>query len=402
MVSSSPGSTQRAKLTISATNSFLVAPIFVAFVFRYQSVYRSTPQDLLPLYIPAGSILPFGPEVQYSTEKPWDDLEIRVYAGADGQFTLYEDEFDGYGYQQGAYSEIPFTWNEATQTLTIGQRRGEFTGMLKQRTFRIVRVSSHKGTGDQPSTIYDQIVTYSGSAISIQLEEALESEQQIEDATQHIVNPSFEADGRTLTKQTPKGWTVKSETAWWGVNVGGGDGDPVASDGQYIFGMWDGSATHTPIISQTINTLPKGQYTLTVDMQASNRSEQIVRLGKQYVFANEQKGFFAEQLSTAGVSDTYPMQTIAVNFEQESDFSPVTIGVSTEGAKSETWFKIDNFRLYRLGEDTNTNIPSINHTQKQNTTPTIYDLTGRKVSQSPGNTLPKGIYITNQQKRIIK
>lgn len=368
----------------------------------HQTIYRSTPQDIMPLYIPAGSILPWGPEVQYSTEKSWDNLEIRVYAGADGQFTLYEDEFDGYGYQQGAFSEIPFTWNETTQTLTIGQRRGEFTGMLKQRTFRIVRVSSQKGMGDQSSTIYDHTVTYNGSAISIQLEEALESEQQIEDATQHIVNPSFEADGRTLTKQAPKGWTVKSETAWWGVNVGGGDGDPVATDGQYIFGVWDDSATRTPSISQTINTLPKGLYTLTVDMQASNRSAQIIRLGKQYVFANEHKGYFADQLSTAGVSDTYPMQTIAVNFEQESDFSPVTIGVSTEGAKSETWFKIDNFRLYCLGEDTQTDIPALYHTQKQDTTPTIYDLTGSKVTPTTNRSLTKGIYIINHQKRIVK
>lgn len=279
-----------------------------------RSVFRATPQDIMPLYVPAGTILPFGPEVQYSSEKAWDDIEIRVYAGADGSFTLYEDELDGYGYQQGAFSEIPFSWNETTQTLTIGQRKGEFPGMLRQRTFRIVRVSSRKGFGDQPSPVYDHIITYDGAPLSVTLAEEAEAEVQTEDVTELIVNPSFEADGRTLTKEAPQGWAVASETAWWGVNRGGGNGDPQATDGQFIFGVWDNDATQTPCISQTLTTLPHGSYELAVDMQASNRSADAIRLGRQYVFAGEQKGYFADQLRTAGVGDTYPMQTIAVRF----------------------------------------------------------------------------------------
>lgn len=313
-----------------------------------QNVFRATPQDIMPLYVPAGTILPFGPEVQYSSEKAWDDVEIRVYAGADGHFTLYEDQLDGYAYQQGACSEIPFSWNEATQTLTIGQRRGEFPGMLRQRTFRIVRVSSQKGFGDQPSATYDHVVTYDGAPLTVTLVGEAEAEIQTEDVTDLIVNPSFETDGRTLTKVSPQGWTVTSETTWWGVNQGGGDGDPQATDGQYIFGVWDSDATQTPCISQTLTTLPRGNYQLAVDMQASNRSAETIRLGRQYVFAGEQKGYFADQLSTAGVGDTYPMQTIAVRFEQEADNKPVAIGVATEGAPLEAWFKIDNFRLTRL------------------------------------------------------
>ena len=105
------------------------------------------------------------------------------------------------------------------------------------------------------------------------------------------------------------------------MNQGGGNGDPVATDGRYIFGVWDGSNTMTPVISQTLTTLPKGHYTLTVDMQASNRASGV-RLGRQYVFAGEEKGYFADQLSTAGEGDTYPMQTISVNFEQEEDNIP--------------------------------------------------------------------------------
>ena len=367
-----------------------------------KTVFRATPQDIMPLYVPVGSILPFGPAVQYSSEKPWDDLEIRVYAGSDGQFTLYEDEFDGYGYQQGLCSEIPFTWDEATQTLTIGQRRGEFPGMLQKRTFRIVRVSSKKAFGDQPSIVIDQTVNYDGAPISIKLEEALENEPQKEKMTGHIVNPSFEADGRTMTKQAPKGWTVESETAWWGVNAGGGNGDPPATDGQFIFGVWDGSATLTPRISQTIRTLPKGHYTLTVDMQASNRSNEQIRLGKQYVFAGEQKDYFAEQLSTAGVSDVFPMQTISVDFEQEVDNVPVTIGVSTEGAPVETWFKIDNFQLFRVSDSSSTGISSTSHAQPFGSPSAIYDLAGQKVADTNDSRLSRGIYIKDHRKWMVK
>ena len=367
-----------------------------------KSIYRTTPQDIMPLYIPAGSILPIGPEVQYSTEKKWDNLEIRVYAGADGQFTLYEDEFDGYGYQQGNSSEIPFLWDEATQTLTIGQRSGTYPGMLQQRTFRIVRVSSKKGYGDSPSTVYDHIVSYDGNALTVSLAEDAEVEPQADEKTDHIVNPSFEADGRGMTKEAPQGWTVESETTWWGVNLGGGNGDPQATDGNYIFGVWDGTATMTPTISQTLTNLPKGRYMLTVDMQASNRSATTIRLGKQHVFAGEQKGYFAEQLSTAGMGDTYPMQTIAVCFDQPTDNAPITIGVSTEGAPNETWFKIDNFRLYLLTDEVADGILPTSFSQPHPSSSAIYDLTGRKVSNNPCHHLPHGIYIKNHKKFVIK
>lgn len=364
-----------------------------------QTVFRQTPQDLMPLYIPAGSILPIGPEVQYSSEKPWDELEIRVYTGADGHFTLYEDELDGYAYQQGAYSEIPFIWDETSQTLTIGERRGEFPGMLQQRTFRLVRVTSAKGFGDHPSAVCDQTVSYDGHALSVSLAGETETEEQTEDMTGYIVNPSFEADGTTLNKVAPQGWTVESETTWWGVNHGGGNGDPVASDGNYIFGVWDGTATMTPTISQTLTDLPAGRYVLSVDMQASNRSATTIRLGRQHVFAGEQKGFFAEQLSTAGVGDTYPLQTISVIFEQASDNKPVTIGVSTEGAPTETWFKIDNFRLQRLlSTDVVNGVEDCMRAASSQGEAEVFDLFGRMRH----GALPAGIYVSKGKKFIVK
>ena len=121
-----------------------------------QTLTRSTHLDTVPLYVRAGGIIPLGPDVQYVSEKPWDALEVRVYPGADGRFTLYEDEGDGYAYEQGACSEIEFTLKG--RTLTVGERRGSFPGMLRERTFRIV-------TPDGRS----QEISYDGSSRSIKL-----------------------------------------------------------------------------------------------------------------------------------------------------------------------------------------------------------------------------------------
>ncbi|WP_352421615.1 TIM-barrel domain-containing protein [Proteiniphilum sp.] len=103
-----------------------------------QQIARETSIDLIPLYVRAGSIIPLGPEVQYATEKKWDNLEIKVYTGADGSFTLYEDEFDNYNYEKGAYTEIPFSWNNSKRRLTIGARQGSYDSMLQHRTFSVI------------------------------------------------------------------------------------------------------------------------------------------------------------------------------------------------------------------------------------------------------------------------
>ena len=131
---------------------------------RYEggrTILRPTPITDMPVYVRAGSIIPFGPDVQYSDEKNWQELEIRVYPGADDTFTLYEDEGDGYNYERGAFTEIPFTWDDSTRTLTIGPRKGSYKGMLRERRFTII-VAGH--TSSQPQT-----VSYSGEAISINL-----------------------------------------------------------------------------------------------------------------------------------------------------------------------------------------------------------------------------------------
>ena len=99
------------------------------------------PYERIPLYVRAGSIIPFGPEMQYADEKPAEHIKVYVYQGADAEFTLYEDENVNYNYEQGKYSVIPMTYNDATGQFTIGKRKGEFDGMLKERTFEIIQVN---------------------------------------------------------------------------------------------------------------------------------------------------------------------------------------------------------------------------------------------------------------------
>lgn len=112
-----------------------------------------------PFFVKAGSILPLGPDVQYASEKPWDELEIRVYSGANGDFTLYEDEGDNYNYEKGVYTEIPFIWNDKSRTLTIGKREGQYPGMLTDRKFKVVYV------GDKG--LAEKTVDYSGKKLNI-------------------------------------------------------------------------------------------------------------------------------------------------------------------------------------------------------------------------------------------
>ena len=131
-----------------------------------QTIERSVPIDLIPLFIKAGSILPIGPFQQYSGEKNADNLEIRIYKGANGAFTLYEDENDNYNYEKGIYSLIRFSWDDANKVLTIAKRQGDFPGMLVERIFNIVFVSDQNGTGMNESKSFKK-VKYTGQKISV-------------------------------------------------------------------------------------------------------------------------------------------------------------------------------------------------------------------------------------------
>jgi alpha-D-xyloside xylohydrolase len=122
------------------------------------TINRVVDKVTFPLYIKAGSIMPFGPKVQYATEKKWDNLLLKIYPGADGTFTLYEDEFENNNYQKGFYSEIPMTWNEKEQTLTIGECKGKYKGMLTKRKFTVKTVAGA-----------EKVVSYSGKSINVKM-----------------------------------------------------------------------------------------------------------------------------------------------------------------------------------------------------------------------------------------
>lgn len=133
-----------------------------------ESVSVAAPYGRMPLFVAAGSIVPFGPDMQWSAEKPAELINLYVYTGADGSFSLYEDEDLNYNYEKGAYANIPMTWNDAEGTLTIGDRTGEFPGMLKQRKFNVVKVSPDSPQGfDRDAK--GKLVEYDGKAVTVSL-----------------------------------------------------------------------------------------------------------------------------------------------------------------------------------------------------------------------------------------
>lgn len=133
-----------------------------------QTVKSPAPQNQIPVFVKAGAIIPMAKEMQYTGEKPLDVLEVRLYRGADGSFTLYEDEGDGYNYEKGAHTTISFTWNEKTKTLRIGARAGTYKNYIKSRTFNIVVVNDNNG-GRLAEGNAVKKVTYNGAAVTVKL-----------------------------------------------------------------------------------------------------------------------------------------------------------------------------------------------------------------------------------------
>lgn len=132
------------------------------------TVVRETPEDEIPVYVKAGTILPVGPSVQYASEKEWDDIQIRVYPGKNAEFTLYEDAKDGYDYENGEYSLIRMTWDDSSRVLTVHKREGSFPQMIGKRVFRVVVVDGESGLGLDNET-YDVKVGYEGRKVKVAL-----------------------------------------------------------------------------------------------------------------------------------------------------------------------------------------------------------------------------------------
>ena len=134
------------------------------------AIIAPAPYSQIPVFVRAGSIIPYGPAIQYIGEKPADPVTLFVYTGADGEFTLYEDQGTNFDYEKGAFSQIPFRWNDKTSTLTIGERSGAFDGMLRRRVFRIVLVSKDHPVGFPFTPARYKSVEYSGTAIQLKLQ----------------------------------------------------------------------------------------------------------------------------------------------------------------------------------------------------------------------------------------
>jgi alpha-D-xyloside xylohydrolase len=134
-----------------------------------QTIMAEAPYDSLPLFLRAGSIVPIGPELQYTDEAPPDPITLYVYAGADGTFTLYEDDGLNYDYEDGAFTRIVLTWNQAARTLTIGARQGSFAGMLANRTFEVILIEPTQPVGFSFTPEVEQSVVYDGTAVTLEL-----------------------------------------------------------------------------------------------------------------------------------------------------------------------------------------------------------------------------------------
>jgi len=134
-----------------------------------QTISTLSPLEIIPVFIRAGSVIPYGPLIKNATEKPAGPVQLRIYPGTDADFVLYEDENDGYNYEKGAYSVIPIHWSDKDTSVTIGKRQGKFPGMPERRTFKVVLISGNIPEGFMTASFTEKDIKYSGEAITIKI-----------------------------------------------------------------------------------------------------------------------------------------------------------------------------------------------------------------------------------------
>ena len=127
------------------------------------------PYERIPVYVPEGSIIPFGPEIQWSDEKPAELINLYVYEGKDAEFLLYEDEGTNYNYEKGKYATINITYSESSKTLTIGARKGSFNGMLQNRRFNVVTISKNHAQSLNLENPQGRMIEYNGAEVKVNL-----------------------------------------------------------------------------------------------------------------------------------------------------------------------------------------------------------------------------------------
>jgi alpha-D-xyloside xylohydrolase len=128
-----------------------------------------SPYERIPLFVPAGGILLFGPDISYVGEKKATEIDVYVYAGKDGSFYLYEDEGVNDNYKQGSYSMITFDYDDAGRILTIGEQTGSYPGMIEARTFNITYINPAKPSGRDIPTTPTTTAHYTGKKLTIKL-----------------------------------------------------------------------------------------------------------------------------------------------------------------------------------------------------------------------------------------
>ena len=134
-----------------------------------QTLEVEAPYERIPVFVPEGSIIPFGPEIQWSDEKPAELINLYVYEGKDADFLLYEDEGTNYNYEKGKYATINITYSESSKTLTIGARKGSFNGMLQNRRFNVVTISKNHAQTLNLENPQGKMVEYNGAEVKVNL-----------------------------------------------------------------------------------------------------------------------------------------------------------------------------------------------------------------------------------------
>ena len=134
-----------------------------------QSITAQASYEKMPVYVREGTILPTGPEIQYTAEKAADPITLFIYTGKDASFSLYEDEGVNYNYEKGAFSNIDFTYTEKTRTLNLSDRRGEFKGMIPNRTIRIIVISPKSAKPLDFNQKAGYKLSYTGKQVAVKL-----------------------------------------------------------------------------------------------------------------------------------------------------------------------------------------------------------------------------------------
>ena len=134
-----------------------------------QTLEVEAPYERIPVFVPEGSIIPFGPEIQWSDEKPAELINLYVYEGKDAEFLLYEDEGTNYNYEKGKYATINISYSESSKTLTIGARKGSFNGMLQNRRFNVVTISKNHAQALNLENPQGKMIEYNGAEVKVNL-----------------------------------------------------------------------------------------------------------------------------------------------------------------------------------------------------------------------------------------